>query len=1372
MTATIASGPAPELAPPVPVEAHGPYKFLNYFEDNEVDQGRFAGRDRDLHEALSRISKARTFVLYGRSGLGKTSLLKAGLFPRLRKLRYRPIYVRTLTAPLPDLYAAVAREIGGPSCTSPDELRDRLRAESEATRTTIVLVLDQFEEFFIRFRDRRADRAVIGDAAAAPVADHRADRAAFIEAIGTLVDDLTLDVRVVFSLREDYLAELDDFRRALPRLFENQQRLMPLSAFGAREAILRPLQQAGISYSQSLVSRLVDEIGGVGFDPTLLQVVCTEVYGQAVRRAPEDPEMAETDLTELGGLDGIFRRYLMDVTEPISADEESGLVARAVLDNLVTQEKTKQAVSFADLTRAKFRATEDEIARVLGVLLKGRLLRCERRGEQDWYELIHDRLVQYIQEWLDRDPEFVSYRAAYDLVVNSSRGSLWRVKPEALFNIGGVVNPYRDRLRLNPEQEEYVLRCELIHLSPTAVSWAERLGFAASTPILLAYLSDPENRVLRLGAALVAGDFPDPEGRIAEACLARIADPVPEVRHAAGRSWARLHRTTPGRPWAGHRPAPAATADRPAAPRGAWMRRIPTFSALARTIRTLPGRVRGERTARRQEAEFLAAMLSEGDPLRGISRRRRRWARRMADARSIRLQEASIRAQQIPGTVAGLLAGLAWSIVVGLPLWVLYFHFAGKGDAVVAAIAATFITCVSGAAVGGLLGWLTAIASARETAARGDRFRPLRLTRSKLLRVGMCIVTGGVFLAGGLGELLLVLPLLIFEIAIELSSLGLILFPLAAVVLYPILYPLTVLWLPVLEAASTLILRCVGPRGRTGIWVWAWLGCVGLPFTAALAISGAIFVVTLSWPEGPLMVAIVASYLIATTTLPRFFAPRWAAAGPEPDAVRPPSRAARLSCAGATACLVLLFSAFWGFDSFVTRTFAVPERGQLVIPVTLGPAVPDVSYARVRIDRDALLEIRGPNPQQVEGSIERFEKVAEAATPYFVPAGTYSIKFSRPDAKGEFLSKSSLGIERLDVARSTGTGEISWDGKSPRLVAFALTHDPTADRPGVWSATLGGSIPQDRRAGRPLKLTIHSSPDRIDPGLIMGTDKPPPQTSGIVDAPPSVIERPENPIAFPLDSFSSSFYGATEVSPKLSDSGRWRVNFKVRVRGVDPRKSIVPLLARMEWGEVPPPPGPETAPVISAETPPAPPKDPIQAAIAKVDDLEGNINGPEHVNRTLALNKAIGILREALNEAPNSAPLRARLALSLQRRGDPGSAIVEARQAVELDPENPGYRASLVWDLCLAGRFEEALPHARKAAELKPGDVEIQDVLAHAEYGAGHWREAAAAWAQVGDDYFRDSRHVQCAEDRDHFEDAKRKASEPAATVPAPSGPN
>jgi len=128
------------------------------FSDSANDRARFFGRDKEAEDLYLRVLSVPLLVQFGRSGLGKTSLLQAGLFPRLRERAYLPLMIR-LNAPTDSLFDATKRAIQE-SCKS--EALDFTPGEPaglwEFLATSVlwrgdvlltpVLVLDQFEEVF------------------------------------------------------------------------------------------------------------------------------------------------------------------------------------------------------------------------------------------------------------------------------------------------------------------------------------------------------------------------------------------------------------------------------------------------------------------------------------------------------------------------------------------------------------------------------------------------------------------------------------------------------------------------------------------------------------------------------------------------------------------------------------------------------------------------------------------------------------------------------------------------------------------------------------------------------------------------------------------------------------------------------------------------------------------------------------------------------------------------------------------------------------------------------------------------------------------------------------------------------------------------
>ena len=179
-----------------------PYKFLDYYEANDADI--FCGRDTESQIVTRLVLSHRLFTLFGPSGAGKTSLLLAGVAPRLTAEGYRTVYVRTLDDPLSAITSAVAGLIGQAARPMDSDLADWLE-HALAPDDKLVIVLDQMEELFLR----------VGSVA----------RGRFFAALAGVSARPLREVRIVFSLREDYLARLDEARSLLPDIFAHSYRL-------------------------------------------------------------------------------------------------------------------------------------------------------------------------------------------------------------------------------------------------------------------------------------------------------------------------------------------------------------------------------------------------------------------------------------------------------------------------------------------------------------------------------------------------------------------------------------------------------------------------------------------------------------------------------------------------------------------------------------------------------------------------------------------------------------------------------------------------------------------------------------------------------------------------------------------------------------------------------------------------------------------------------------------------------------------------------------------------------------------------------------------------------------------------------------------
>ena len=104
----IVDEPSPQAAKDKPTR---PYKFLDYYTEN--DQGLFFGREEEIENICSRILARRSFLLYGRSGVGKSSILRAGVIPRSQDQGHLTCIIRSFTDPLQHMRRMVRRLVTG-----------------------------------------------------------------------------------------------------------------------------------------------------------------------------------------------------------------------------------------------------------------------------------------------------------------------------------------------------------------------------------------------------------------------------------------------------------------------------------------------------------------------------------------------------------------------------------------------------------------------------------------------------------------------------------------------------------------------------------------------------------------------------------------------------------------------------------------------------------------------------------------------------------------------------------------------------------------------------------------------------------------------------------------------------------------------------------------------------------------------------------------------------------------------------------------------------------------------------------------------------------------------------------------------------------
>ena len=299
----------------------------------------------------------------------------------------------------------------------------------------------------------------------------------------------------------------------------------------------------GVPFEPQLVSGLVEQLAEVHFDPAVLQLMCTEIWAQAAKRSGGDVERLELrDLVQVGSLGMIFARYLDQVTARIPpANPRFALQVRAVLAAMITPQHTKHAAPRTEFLKQYFKIDDAELESVLTLLSEQRLVRRDNRRDGAWYELIHERLIRSILNWLERDGEFFRFRDALNTVRTLSSTPGWREDPDRLLNkgqLGGVVGPYKKLLNFAKHERAFLLHSAVYSASDDIEYWIEQNDAEDLDELIRGFLRSKSAEARARGAQAVERIPALQQFTTAVRGLA-LEDSAADVRLAAAKAFAR-----------------------------------------------------------------------------------------------------------------------------------------------------------------------------------------------------------------------------------------------------------------------------------------------------------------------------------------------------------------------------------------------------------------------------------------------------------------------------------------------------------------------------------------------------------------------------------------------------------------------------------------------------------------------------------------------------------------------------------------------------------------------------------------------------------------------------------------------------------------
>lgn len=449
-----------------------PYKFLDYYTENDAEI--FFGREEESRIIASKILAHRTFILHGRSGVGKSSVIRAGVVPLLKKQGHQVFIVRSFIDPLHQIRDALEPFMGSEGIKKQLTITDLTRALDELQQThPFIFVFDQFEEFF----------SILSET----------NRRNFIRDIGKLWASESIAIRFVFVLREDLLAEMSQLKSTIPDIFHYEFRLKRLNMEQAAKAILEPARMTGCRIEQALIQEMLKDLSDHGdIDPPQLQIVCDALYDN---RSTEN-EITVREYRRLGGAQKILTGYLERVLGRFNAREQD--VVKNLLILLISGNKQRLVKRQQEL-EARIRdqiGTHDvQVGTLVTELIAARIIRCRRQEGENWIELAHDFLLSEISSWVT--VEEYALKRAYGIIeraLENYRTHHLLIDNDAL----DLVMPFGRRLSLTGEESD-LLALSLLSRGRTVPQWlAERAPNLQESVLTMLEQENPQVRIVSI----------------------------------------------------------------------------------------------------------------------------------------------------------------------------------------------------------------------------------------------------------------------------------------------------------------------------------------------------------------------------------------------------------------------------------------------------------------------------------------------------------------------------------------------------------------------------------------------------------------------------------------------------------------------------------------------------------------------------------------------------------------------------------------------------------------------------------------------------------------------------------------------------------
>jgi hypothetical protein len=346
------------------------------FEEGE----HLFGRDLDVMRIMPILdaSEFRYGVLSGDSGCGKTSLVRAGLLPQLRKHHFIPLY---LPSPMKDPRNTVREAAKNEFPDLQNEQKDIIDALDAMAREEdkkVVIIFDQFEEFFL-------------------LNPGTENRRAFARWLGKVINHNGLHVSFLLVVRRDFFGELHDFYPSIsePTPARYCYRLHNFEHEQSREILIQSAAADGRIIPGLFADEIIEGLKVDGYiRPAELQIVGSQIIAKRI---------GEDEFEAAGRSEGILRNFVSDMIKSSPHERASSIILRMMCaENGITKgpidlsfEQIHEAVKNDAALSGELKLNREFVERILKFFIQTRIIVLTRENA---YNLVHDYLAPRIFE--------------------------------------------------------------------------------------------------------------------------------------------------------------------------------------------------------------------------------------------------------------------------------------------------------------------------------------------------------------------------------------------------------------------------------------------------------------------------------------------------------------------------------------------------------------------------------------------------------------------------------------------------------------------------------------------------------------------------------------------------------------------------------------------------------------------------------------------------------------------------------------------------------------------------------------------------------------------------------------------------------------